>query len=155
MKAGKVVPEAVCLYSPQLWHGRRHHGLVHAVEWEGLQITICEQLLHHQRDLWPWFLKFIPLRTLIIWVVTWKSCNFRIGKQSVNSPQMLWNKCSSSLRQVLGLNFKTSGFFLQWRFVLRSKKGHSWAGSVTGLGSAAFSNPNAQPGVRISSYVVA
>lgn len=30
-----------------------------------------------------------------------------------------------------------------------------WAGSVTDLGSAAFSNPKAQPGVRISLCVVA
>lgn len=31
MKAGKIVVEVVCLYSPQLCHGRRHRGLVPAV----------------------------------------------------------------------------------------------------------------------------
>lgn len=36
MKAGKVVTAAVCVYSPQLWHGRKRRGLVPAVGLRGV-----------------------------------------------------------------------------------------------------------------------
>lgn len=88
VKAGKVVAAAVCVFSSQLWRGWRCCGGSCSWAERGYKVFVSSCCIISETSV-PDFSNQSPQNTLCSSSFLEVMQLFRIGKQSVNSPQIL------------------------------------------------------------------